>query len=436
MTGLAQFVRAPGARVFLLIWGGQLISLVGSALTQFALGVWVYVRTGSPTQFALSVICAALPRILLAPLAGALADRSDRRRLLILSDLGAALVTLALLAAGDALAVWHVYAATALASAAGSFFHPAYTASVSRLLPAAHYGRAAGLVALAPSLAAIIAPAAAGLLFVRVGLPGILLLDLASFLVAVAVLLIVRFPIAPPEPGEALEEPLLRSAIAGWRWLARQPGLLGLLLVSAAGNFLGITTEVLLTPYVLSFGTAELLGWLVAVGGAGLLGGGLLLALWGGPRRLLLGIFGFEAVVCLATVAIGLTTAPAALALYVGGYFVAISLADGCATALWQRSVPDALQGRVFALREAIAIAALPLGLLITAPLAELVLEPRLQPGGAWAAGLGALIGVGPGRGLALVFVAAGLLNLAILLIGWASPQIRRLDEERRADGL
>lgn len=431
MDGLQQFFQAAGARVFMLVWAGQLVSLVGSALTQFALGVWVFTVTGSATQFVLTVLCAALPRILLAPIVGPLVDRWEPRRILVASDLAAALVTLALvlLAATGALAVWHIYAATTLAAVAGAFQRPTALASIGLLLPPEQYARASGLVALAPSLATIVAPAMAGALYLSLGLPGVMLLDLASFLVAVAVLVGVRFPPAPATQEH--DASLLRSARAGWRWLAGQPGLLRLLLVSGAGNMLGITTEVLLTPYVLSFATASLLGWLVSAGGAGLLGGGLLLALWGGPRRLLRGVFGFEALVCLATIVIAVTRAPWLLALGVTAYFAAVSLADGCSTALWQRSVPAALRGRVFALREAIAFAALPLGLLGTAPLAELVFEPRLQPGGAWAASLGALVGTGPGRGIALVFLVAGLVNLVVLVAGWGSPQIRSLEAAR-----
>lgn len=430
MPGLLAFVRAPGARVFLLILGGQLVSLLGSALTQFALGVWVYTQTGSPTQFVLTVLCAALPRILLAPLAGALVDRWDRRLVLIASDLGAALVTLALalLALSARLEVWHAYAAAALGSVAASVQRPAAVASVSLLLDEAHFARASGIAALVPSLASTVAPVVAGVLYLRVGLPAVLLLDLASFLVAVAVLLAVRFPKPPTTAATATEESLLRMALDGWAWLRAQPGLLALLLVSAAANFLGITTEVLLTPYVLSFGSADLLGWLASVGGGGLLCGSLLLTLWGGPRRLLHGVFGFELIVCLTTLALGLTTSPVLLTLSVWLYFAALSLGDGCATALWQRRVPHALQGRVFALREAIAVAALPLGLLLVTPLAEFVLEPRLQADGAWADTLGALLGAGPGRGMALVFVVAGLLNLLVLAVGWSMPRIRQLD--------
>lgn len=267
MQGLRGFVRAPGSRVFLIVWGGQLVSLVGSGLTQFALGVWIFSVTGSPTQFAFSVLCIALPRIVLAPLAGPLVDRRDVRWMLIVSDVAAAIVTLALLVltSRDALAIWHAYMAITLGAVAGTFQRPAFIAAVSLLLSPEHYARASGLIGLGPSLAAIIAPALAGLLYVRAGLPGVLLLDLASFLIAILALLWVRFPALGPSGPHDVNEPLLRSALVGWQWLRSQRGLFRLLLVLSAANMLGITTEVLLTPYVLSFGSANLLGWLAVL---------------------------------------------------------------------------------------------------------------------------------------------------------------------------
>jgi DHA3 family macrolide efflux protein-like MFS transporter len=177
MVGLVAFVRAPGARIFLLVLGASL-SHWSARRSPSSLGVWVYTQTGSPTQFVVTVLCAALPRILLAPLTGALVDRWDRRLVLIGSDLGAALVTLALalLALVDLLAVWHAYAVAALGSVAASLQRPAAVTSVSLLLDEEHFARASGLADLVPSLASIVASVVAGVLYLRVGLPAVLLL--------------------------------------------------------------------------------------------------------------------------------------------------------------------------------------------------------------------------------------------------------------------
>ncbi len=429
----ARQTRPRGIRVFILVWLGQLVSLTGSGLTEFALGVWVYQRTGSTTQFALTVFFLALPRISLSPLAGALADRWDRRRVMMLSDSGAALCTLtiALLLAADRLQVWHLYLLAAASSTFRTFQGPAYTAATTLLIPKQHYGRASGLVQVGQSIASLVSPGLAGFLVVAVGLAGVVLIDLATFLFAVFTLLIVRFPQAETSPeAVAVRGSLLREAAFGWTYLTRRPGLLGLLIIYAATSFLGITTEVLLTPYVLSFTTPDVLGLVVSATGAGLLVGGLVMSVWGGPQRRVHGIFGFEALVSVCTVLIGLWTSGEPIAVAAGLYFVFIALSDGSSHALWQSKVQPDVQGRVFALRQMISLSAFPLGLLITAPLAEYVFEPLLAADGALAGSVGRVIGVGPGRGIGLLFILTGVFNVLALALGYLHPRIRRVEEE------
>ena len=137
-----------GMRTFVIIWFGQLVSLVGSGLTGFAMGVWLYQQTGSVTLFALNALCFILPQALFSPLAGALVDRWDRRWAMILSDTGAGLSTffLALLLFAGRLEIWHVYLATAVNALFGTFQWPAYSAATTLLVPKKHLGRASRMV--------------------------------------------------------------------------------------------------------------------------------------------------------------------------------------------------------------------------------------------------------------------------------------------------
>jgi hypothetical protein len=423
-----------GWRTFLIVWFGQLVSLLGSALTGFALGVWIFQRTGSETQFALTFLFLVLPRVLLGPFAGALVDRWDRRLAMIIGDTGAALSTLAvasLLFAGQ-LQVWHIYIATAVSAAFSTIQRPAYSAAVSLLIPEDQLGRASGLRRIAGSTADLLAPVLAGFLVVTIGIERVILIDVATFFIAVTTLLLVRFPKPPKTDAPREAKPSLwREALDGWRYIAARRGLRGLMLMYAAASFLGVTTEVLLTPYVLATNSPDALGWVVSANGAGLLLGGLLLAAWGGPRRRILGILGFEMVVSACTIIVGFRLPAPGIALTMLVYFVAIALSDGSSEALWQSKVAPDFQGRVFATRDMVALAALPLGLLMTAPLAEFVLEPALQPGGALTATLGSLIGVGDGRGIGLIFILTGLFNVLIVTLAWLNPHIRRVEQER-----
>lgn len=422
-----------GWRTFLIVWLGQFVSLLGSALTGFALGVWIFQRTGSETQFALIFLFLVLPRVLLGPFAGALVDRWDRRIAMIVGDTGAAMSTLAvaLLLFAGGLEVWHIYIATAVSAAFSTIQRPAYSAAVTLLIPQDQLGRASGLRRIAGSTADLLAPVLAGFLVVTIGIERVILIDVATFFIAVTALLLVRFPklLINDVPREA-EPSLWSGALDGWRYIASRPGLRGLMLMYAATSFLGVTTEVLLTPYVLATNSPDALGWVVSANGAGLLLGGLVLTAWGGPKRRIFGILGFEMVVSVCTIIVGFRLPAFGIALTMLIYFVAIALSDGSSEALWQSRVAPDFQGRVFATRDMVALAALPLGLLITAPLAEFLLKPAFQLGGALAATLGTMIGTGGGRGIGLIFILTGVVNVLIVALAWLNPRIRNVESE------
>jgi len=425
--------RPNGLPVFLLVWVGQFISLLGSGLTEFAVGVWVYQQTGSATQFALTFLFLTLPRILLSPFAGALIDRWDRRRTMLLSDLGAGLTTVAIAALfwTDTITVWHIYVFATLGSFCSTFQRPAYAASIPLLVSSEQYGRANGMVQVAQASSTFIAPALAGLLLVAAGIEYILLIDIVTFLCAVTTLVIVRFPIMQTTSMSVVHvRSMWKETLAGFQYIWLRPGLRGLLITFSAASFLGLAAEFLLTPYILAIASPAVLGIIASATGAGLLFGGLIMTIWGGPRRLIFGILGFEMLVSLCMVVIGISATPWLLGAVVFIYFSVIALGDGCSQTFWQRKVAPEFQGRVFALRQAITLATVPLGVVLLAPLAEYFLEPALRPGGVWASSIGQIVGVGPGRGIGFIFLFAGIANLCIIGIALAAPRIRRVEDE------
>ena len=192
---------------FLIIWLGQVVSLVGSGLTSFALGVWVFERTGSATQFALIGLSAVLPRVLLSPLAGAIVDRFDRRRVMILGDLGAGLSTLVvvLLLYTARLEIWHIYLLSAVSAAFGTVQWPAFAATTSLLVSKKNLGRANGMVQFGLAASEILAPAMAGVLVGLIQLEGVILIDVVTFVFAVGTLLLV-VPVDTAFLAAAVEE--------------------------------------------------------------------------------------------------------------------------------------------------------------------------------------------------------------------------------------
>ncbi|WP_216216775.1 MFS transporter [Amycolatopsis aidingensis] len=218
MTATSQLQDDRGLRRFAVIWAGQLVSVIGSALSAFVLGVWVYLGTGSVTQFVLIQFCAVLPGILVAPYAGAVADRHDRRRVMLTADTGAGMVTALLLLAvsTDALATWHVYAATAATATLNAFHIIAYNALVPALVPKRHLGRVNGLMQLTQGVQ-IAAPLVAGALLTLVGLRGVLLIDVLSMAFAVTTLLLTRPPAEATTPrAPARRGPASGRGCAGW----------------------------------------------------------------------------------------------------------------------------------------------------------------------------------------------------------------------------
>ncbi|MFJ5666796.1 MFS transporter [Micromonospora chalcea] len=416
-------------RTFLLVAFGQLISLVGTGLTNFAVSLWVYQRTGSISWFALAAMLALLPAAVLAPVAGAVADRFDRRLVMIGADCLAATgtVTLAGLLWLDRLQIWHVFAAVTVSAVANAFQQPAYLAAVTQLVPKRYYGRANGIVSLGSATGTVLAPLLGGALVVAVGLRWVVLIDLVSFLVAVGITLYVRFPATM---FKRREESFGRELLGGWRFISRRHGLLSLILLAAALNYFFAVVEVLATPLTLALGDPSVLGMVLAASGIGMLLGSVLMGVWGGTSRRTTGVLVGILLLGVAMIVAGLRPNPVFPAIGLFGLGLTSALVNTHLLALVQAKVGLELQGRVLATNLMLTWLMVPVGFLTAAPLAERVFTP-LVSGTRPVADLAAvLVGHGPGRGIALTAVAAGLCSLLLAAVGWSYRPIRRLEDE------
>jgi len=427
--------RPASMRTFLVIWFGQVISMLGTGLTGFALGVWVYQQTGSVTRFALIAFFTSVPGLIFSPFAGALVDRWDRRWTMILSDTGAGFATLgiALLLLGHALELWHIYLLMGMASLFNAFQWPAFTASTTLLVPKKRFGQAAGMTQMGTALGQVVSPVLGGVLLVSIGLWGVILIDFATFLFATATLLAVRIP--RPAPSEEQQEvevkrSLWREAVYGWSYLRLRGGLLALLWLFAATNFAVGMLQALLPPLVLSFTTAPVLGTVLSVAGVGMVLGTILMSVWGGPSRRILGIFGVLLVQGLILTLGGLRPDVYLIGSAAFLFLFVHPVLMGCSQAIWQAKVAPDIQGRVFAVRRMVAMSSLPLAYLLAGPLADRVFEPALAPGGALASTVGAVIGTGEGRGIGFLFMLLGGFVLLALVAAVAYPRLRRVESE------
>jgi DHA3 family macrolide efflux protein-like MFS transporter len=365
-------------------------------------------------------------------LAGALVDRWNRRWTMILSKIGMAICVLAiaLLVIADSLEIWHIYLVAAISSIFNAFQWPAYTATITLLVPKQHLGRAGGMTKIGESVAQLISPVLSGVLLMIIQLQGIILLDVATFIFATVTLLLVRFPHVKTTIAEAKKSLLLREAVYGWHYIKARSGLLGLLILLAINHFLMQTAGALFTPFMLSFTSVTILGTILSIGGFGMLMGSLVMSIWGGPQRLIYGVFGFQLLGGICCLVIGLHTIVPLLAVLIFLLFFSFPIIYGCDQALWQRKVPAGVQGRVFAMKRMIDWSAIALAYLIAGPLADYVFEPLMAPNGYLAGSIGQLIGVGPGRGIGLLFIIMGTLTLLATVIAYQYPRLRQVVDD------
>jgi MFS family permease len=425
--------HSKGMLAFSVVWAGQLVSTLGSGLTSFAVGIWIYEMTGSATLFAVNLLIWTLPNILLSPVAGVLADRWDRRLVMILSDSGAGLSSLfviVMLLSGE-LQVWHVYLATFFNSAFSVFQWPAYSAATSLLVPKKQLGRAGGMTQIGEAISQLATPAIAGALFVTVSLKAILFIDVLSYLVALATLAAVRFPRPKTsEEGQASRGSFWKEAFYGWGYIRKRAGLFGLLIVFASMNFLMSLVYPLLTPMLLDMTSPDVVGLVSSIGGLGMLVGTLVMSAWGGPKRRLYGIFAAEMLVGFSMLLMGMSPSIPLIAVAGMGVMLALPVSSGCSQAIWQTKVAPDMQGRVFSIRSMIAFSIIPVAYALAGPLAEGVFEPAMAAGGGLAPVFGPLIGMGSGRGIGLMYVISGALYILVSVVLLIQPRIRRLEIE------
>jgi MFS family permease len=330
-----------------------------------------------------------------------------------------------------ALPLWTLFVAVAVSSAFNALEFPTFSALTTVLVPKEQLGRASGFVQLGWAVAQIVTPLAATVLISSGGLMGILVIDVVTFVFAACILLLLRMPSSSAPATEAApKNRLIDDAIYGFRYLAQQKGLLRLLGLFFATNFnLGVV-QVVVTPLVLGFAGARSLGLVLSVGGLGmLLGSGAMIA-WGGPKKpvrlvlfltllqgmFLLGASAYQSLVLIGGSAFGL--------------LFALPIIGGCSQMIWQRRVPNAIQGRVFAVRLLVAKASLPIAYLVSGPLLDYVIDPAMKRGGGLADSVGRVLGAGPGRGGALLLAVLGVMAAAIALMSLSNRDLQKLDEE------
>ena len=432
-SGTAALKRPTGMTAFLVVWLGQIVSILASSMSHFGLSIWMYQQTESATAMGLMQVFFVTPFLVMSPIAGVLVDRHNRKLMMMVSDLTAVVATggVLLLYTTGALEFWHLYIAAALNGVGNTFQWPAYSAAITTMVPKQQYGRANGLMSLMEAGPGVIAPLLAGAMLPLIGLLGLLTLDVVSFFVAIGALLAVRVPqpVRTAE-GEQGRGNMLREAAYGFKYIFKRPSLLGLQLLFFMGNlFTGIGYS-LLAPMVLArtASNSAVFGMVQSAGALGAVAGGIAMSAWGGFKRRVNGVFLGWAVttVGLALVGIGRGASAWLPTLFVLAMFG--PLANTSNQAIWQSKVAPDVQGRVFSARRLIAWFAGPVSPIIGGTLADFVLEPAMRSESSLASLLGWLVGSGPGAGMGLLMVICGIAGTLVAVTGSFIPALRNVE--------
>jgi len=419
---------------FTLVWLGQIVSVLATNMSVFALTIWVFQKTGSATALGLMQVFFITPLLIVTPFAGVMVDRYNRKLMMMVSDLTAGLATISILIlqALGVLEVWHLYAAAVFQGLGNAFQWPAYSATISTMIPKEKYGRANGMMSLIEMGPGVLSPMLAGALLPLIGLTGVLSLDVTTFLLAVLVLLFVHIPQPPrTEEGAQSQGNIFKEAVFGFRYIFARPSLLGLQLVFFVGNLCSGIAYTVLAPMILlrTGNDAVSLGLVQSAGAIGGVVGGIAMSAWGGFKRRVHGVLAgwmvssfFFALMGLGTWVPFWVAANALSALF-------IPLINGSNQAIWQTKVAPDVQGRVFSARTLIAWMTNPISPLIAGTLADYVLEPAMRAPSGLSSSLGWLVPPGPGAGMGLLIFISCLGGILAGLAGYFIHPIRHAED-------
>ncbi|MBD2040613.1 MFS transporter [Microcoleus sp. FACHB-672] len=420
-------------RTFLTIWSGQTASLIGSKMSRFSLTIWMWEITEQTTALALFAFFTQIPRILIAPFAGIIVDRYNRKLLMIAGDTVAGISTIAILFLylTHNLQIWHLYVVGSITGTFEQIQELAYSATISMMVPQKQYSRASSIGFLANYSSNIMAPALAGSLYYLISLAGILTIDLITFVLAVTTVLFVQIP--QPKITETAQQSrpnILHEISFGFRYIAKRPSLLALLLSASLFWFAHDIGAALYSPMILARtgNDARVLGTVASAAGIGGVLGALIITGWGGPKRRINGFL------------LGMVGAGASKIVFGFGQMLFIWIpAQFCSSlnfpllgssydGIWLAKVKPAVQGRVFATRSMLMMIMSALGYLIAGPLADYVFEPAMKPEGSLVPIFGGIFGTGNGAGVALLYVISSICLLLVGLSGYACRRLRDVE--------
>ncbi|MDT9719994.1 MFS transporter [Paenibacillus sp. ClWae2A] len=415
---------------FLVVWFGQLISMIGIGLTAFSLGVYAFEKTNTATSVALITLFTFLPNILLRPIGGVLADRFDRRTMMIIGDLGSAaglIFILSIMLTGD-IQLWHIYVGVAFSSVFSALQSPAYKASATDLLDKDQFSKGSGLVQLAESSKFLFSPIIAGILLSITTIEVILVINILTFLVAILAVLVIRKSMKV-EREDREGKNWITDIQEGWREVVTNKGVLLLVVIISLVTFYLGFLETLIGPMLLSFTDAKTLGTFQSVSAIGMLISSLCIGIFTITKR-------YASVLVMGLILCGLSFSLLGIStniyfiIFAGFLFLSsLPFVNMSADVLVRNNIANDKQGRVWGIIGILSQLGFIIAYSLAGFLADHVFNPLLMEGGALASSVGQIIGTGPGRGIAFLFIIAGLFVILIAIITSRLKMIKSLEQ-------
>ena len=415
---------------FYKLWLGELISNIGSGMTAFALSVYVYEKTGSVSYISIITLLSFMPSIILSPIGGLLADRYDRRLLMITGDLFSGLGLIYILwniQAGEK-SIVPIFLGITFSSIFTSLLEPSYRATLTDILDEENYAKASGLIQAAGSAKYLISPVIAGMILSVADIRVILLLDILTFITTCLMIFLVRKSMN--SEMQNYKKDSFKGLLEGLFIIKENRGVYSLVIIMFFVCFFMGFIQILIRPMILALSSVKTAGMMESLCAVGLLIGSLWIGIAGIKKNYskILAVACFFCGIFMSMTGVNENLAIIGISTFL--FFSTLPFMNSCADVLVRVSVPNELQGRVWGLISLITQMGTVTAYIISGVMADYIFEPMFNKNGILVENIGMIIGTGKGRGIGFMLILSGIGMLIMAIVIWKNGEIREVSEK------
>ena len=415
---------------FYKLWLGELISSIGSGMTAFALSVYVYKKTGSVSYVSLITLLSFMPSIVLSPIGGLLADRYDRRLLMIIGDLfsGLGLVYILWSIQAGEKSIVPIFVGITFSSIFTSLLEPSYRATLTDILEEENYAKASGLIQVAGSAKYLISPVIAGMILSVADIRVILLLDILTFITTCLMIFLVRKSMN--SETQNYKKDSFKGLLEGLFIIKENKGVYSLVIIMFFVCFFMGFIQILIRPMILALSSVKTAGIMESLCAVGLLIGSLWIGIAGIKKNYskILAVASFFCGIFMSMTGVNENLAIIGISTFL--FFSTLPFMNSCADVLVRVSVPNELQGRVWGLISLITQMGTVTAYIISGVMADYIFEPMFNKNGILVENIGIIIGTGKGRGIGFMLILSGIGMLIMAIVIWKNGEIREVSEK------